>query len=147
MTWPWERGQHTGGISYSDMQQLVREAVASANAPVLQQVSRLAEKVDTLTADHVTRTDIDGIRRDMQKGFEQTDSKYMSREMADRRYSELDTRITDLRGDTEKFQESIKTDASSAWSRYAVIGGIIFGACGFLISLYTNVIAHLSFHP
>jgi|SRR6185312_2309755 len=76
-----------------DMLRSLQTIVQGATAPLQQMLSQVSAKVDTLTADHVRRSDLDDMRREMSQGFAAMESKFVPRDLGEQRYKDL---VSDL---------------------------------------------------
>lgn len=117
--------------------------VQRAVEPILTQVGKLNDKVDTLSADHVKQADMQDLRREMQQGFAGLETKYLPREIADRRFTELEDTLKTERNERMDNQKALASNGMNQWYKISMLVG---GSLGFL-SFLLNAISHISFHP
>jgi len=71
--------------------------MARALEPVISRLNDHGVKLDKLTADHVTRADLDSMRRDMGQRFDALGPQFMTRELAETRFKTLEDDVKGLR--------------------------------------------------
>lgn len=130
-------------LTLADVQAAVQQTIKAAIEPLSTQVGKLTEKVDDLNADHVRREDIDAIRREMIQGFTGLETKYLPREIADRRLSELEEAIKSERSERMENQKALASSGMNQWYKISMLIGGVLGFLSFLL----NAISHISFHP
>lgn len=132
-------------LTLADIQAVLTNTIKAAVDPLSSQMSKLTEKVDTLTADHVKQIDMQDLRREMQQGFAGLETKYLSREMAEQQRKELVNGQEDIRKELKDMKDAAASSGLKQWQMLSIVASIIFTFLGFLISLYANVLVHLSY--
>ena len=83
---------YTGKLTSEDIRAIIRSELA----PVVSSMGAMGSKVDTLSADHVTRSDMSALRAEMQTGFTALDGRFISKELAQQRFEEAEKHIKDV---------------------------------------------------
>ncbi|MDE1904947.1 MAG: hypothetical protein KGH75_00670 [Rhodospirillales bacterium] len=111
----------------------IRAIIRAEMAPVTASLGVLSAKVDSLSVDHVTRSDMSALRTEMQTGFSALETRFMSKELAQQRYDEVTGRI----GEVETAQEAARGRTFTLGT--TAVGWIIMSA-GLIISLVSLII-------
>ncbi len=124
-----------------DMQRVV--------APLQALLTVVAAKVDTLSADHVTRADMATLRKEMSDGFTVMDERFVRKDLGETRYSELREMDAKQEKRLEAIEALLGTSTSAASQRSTAINDRILNIAvgvgsGLFFALIGYILTHLT---
>lgn len=98
------------GLTYDDVQR----ALTAALTPVNTSLTTLSADVKALNADHVTRGDMDSLRREVREALKDIQDKYQPRDVADQRYNEVNKRFVVNEADIAALQSALSSSQTES---------------------------------